>query len=228
MITWGTPGSVPHIRAPDVSTVWTMLRVIGAGLPRTGTTTLKAALEILLGGTCYHMDEAVERPGDLERWYAVVGGDTSLLPAIVGDCVAAVDWPTAGYWPELAELHPDALILLSVRDDARAWWASMDVTVMGAFRRVSDRVGDEFFAMLHGLWGRTLGEATDDAETAMALYDAYVDRVRATVPADRLLEWNPKDGWAPLCDALGTAVPDGPLPRLNTREDWARRYPEDF
>jgi len=203
-----------------------MLRVIGAGLPRTGTTTVKAALETLLGGTCYHMDEAVVRPGDLDRWYRVVDGETSLLPSILGDCAAAVDWPASAYWPELAELYPDALVLLSVRDDAAAWWSSMDVTVMGAFRRVSDRVGDDFFAMLHGLWRRSLGELSDDAETAMALYDRYLDRVRATVPKDRLLEWNPKDGWAPICEALGVPVPDEPVPHLNTRADWARRYPD--
>ncbi|GIG68441.1 sulfotransferase family protein [Phytomonospora endophytica] len=199
-----------------------MIRVIGAGLPRTGTTTLKAALGSLLGGRCHHMTEVFEHPESMAGWQAALDGDTGRLPELLTGYVAAVDWPSSAFWPELAELHPEAPILLSLRDDGPTWWGSMDATVIEyAHRRRAG--GDEFLAMAMSLWGKVFGETLDDDPVrGAAAYDEYVAHVRATAPKERLVEWNAKDGWEPLCSALGVAVPDEPLPHLNPREDWVK------
>ncbi|MEV0643837.1 sulfotransferase family protein [Phytomonospora sp. NPDC050363] len=206
-----------------------MLRVIGAGLPRTGTTTLRAALGTLLGGRCYHMTEVFDRREDIPEWQAVVDGDIARLPSILGDFTAAVDWPSAGFWPELADLYPDALILLSVRDSGAAWWSSMDATIMGQAYRLPEVefAGDGFLPMVKGVWRRVFGELFDDPASGAEAYERYVAQVRATAPKARLLEWNAKQGWGPLCEALGVAVPDEPFPHLNTREEWSRPAEEN-
>ncbi|GLZ78857.1 sulfotransferase family protein [Actinorhabdospora filicis] len=204
-----------------------MLRVIGAGLPRTGTSTLKAALPMLVGGSCYHMTEVFEHPDHLEGWKAVTEGDTDRLDGLLDGYTSAVDWPASAYWPQLAEANPEALIVLSVRDDGPTWWGSMDATVMAqAYRRRPDFAPPEFFAMAQGLWRHVFGELFDDPAAGVKAYDAYLQHVRDTAPAGRLLEWNAKQGWGPLCEALGVPVPEEPLPHLNTREEWARRLAE--
>jgi len=199
-----------------------MIRVIGAGLPRTGTTTLKTALTALLGGRCYHMWEVFEHPEDIGTWLAALDGDIGGIPEVLGDCVAAVDWPAAAFWPQLAELYPEAPIVLSLRDDGPTWWGSMDATIIEYAHRRNTGT-EEFRALAMGLWGRVFGETFDDDPVrGAAAYDEYVADVRATAPKGRLIEWNAKDGWEPLCAALGVAVPDEPMPHLNPREEWAR------
>lgn len=205
--------------------MWTMIRVIGAGLPRTGTTTLKAALGSLLGGRCYHMSEVFEHPEDVAGWRAALDGDTGRLPELLDDCVAAVDWPASAFWPELAALYPEAPIVLSLRDDGPTWWGSMDATIMeyGHRRRLGS---PEFLDMAFGLWRKVFGELFDDPIRGAAAYDDHVAHVRATAPKERLVEWNAKDGWGPLCEALGVPVPKEPIPHLNPREEWAEMDPQ--
>lgn len=207
--------------------MWTMLRVIGAGLPRTGTSTLKAALPMLVGGSCYHMSEVFEHPDHIGEWKAVTEGETDRLGKILEGYTSAVDWPASAYWPQLAEANPDALILLSVRDDGPTWWSSMDATVMAqAYRREPTPEFQPFFDMARGVWGHVFGELFDDPAVGVKTYDDYVQHVRDTAPKDRLLEWNAKQGWGPLCEALGVPVPEEPLPHLNSREEWAQRIAE--
>jgi hypothetical protein len=108
------------------------LRVVGAGLGRTGTNSLKVALEELLGGPCYHMFELARRDRDTRRWRAAVRGEAVDWNALLGGYVATVDWPACAFWSELWQANPEAIVLLSTRDSAQTWWESMERTIVPA------------------------------------------------------------------------------------------------
>jgi hypothetical protein len=194
--------------------------VVGAGLGRTGTVSLKLALERLLGAPCYHMTEVFGHLDHVPSWHSAVRGEPVDWEALLGGYRAAVDWPAAAFWRELLEAHPGAIVLLSVRDDPETWWRSADRTVFAAMRRPPPPELEAWFAMVSDLWRTRMGEGWDDPEVAMDAYQRHNDEVRETVPADRLVEWRPGDGWEPLCTALGVAVPDEPFPHENTTADF--------
>src|SRR5438309_5184239 len=106
------------------------LRVVGAGLGRTGTNSLKVALEELLGGPCYHMYEAAKRDADTPVWTSAVRGEAIDWEGLLSGYVASVDWPACAFWRELREANPDALVLLSTRDSSEEWWRSMAETII--------------------------------------------------------------------------------------------------
>jgi hypothetical protein len=192
------------------------LRVIGAGLGRTGTTSLKLALEELLGGPCYHMYEVRERPDDPDVWGDAYEGRLPDWDAFFGDYRAAVDWPAAPFWASLADVFADAPIVLSVRDPD-AWWKSASSTIFPAVETyfAPDAPDDGWTRMGRGMMTSFTPEWRDES-AAKAAFLAYNDHVRATAPAGRLIEWHANDGWDPICAALGLAVPDHPFPHVNT------------
>jgi hypothetical protein len=196
------------------------LRVVGAGLPRTATSSLNRALEQLLGGRCYHMHEVFEHPEDVPVWRAAIRGDEPDWRSFPPDCVAAVDWPASAFWRELADANPGAVIVLSTRASPREWWESVDETILDVARKDSLPEYGDWLTMFHELLARELGDGWDDAETAQAFYERHNAEVRRTAPAQRLVEWSPADGWEPQCLALDVAVPEEPFPHLNTRADW--------
>ena len=200
-----------------------MLRVIGAGLPRTATTTLKAALTRLTGEPTYHMTEVFRRPEHVQVWQGALDGEPTDWHALLDGYAAAVDWPASAFWPELADAFPDAPVLLSTRTDGATWWRSADATIMDSLRDPAVAVSAEWRAMAVGLWRRTLLPGWDDPQANAEAYDAWVASVRGRVPADRLVDWTPADGWEPLCAALGAPVPDDPLPHLNSTADFHGR-----
>jgi hypothetical protein len=136
---------------------------------------------------------------------------------------AAVDWPAAAFWPELAEAFPDALVLLSVRDPA-SWWRSASETIFSF--NDAEVAGSEHFEMVRALLRTRFTEAVHDREQAIAAFERHNARVRATVPPDQLLEWSSEDGWEPLCAALGMAVPAEPFPHVNTTAEFQARVHE--
>jgi sulfotransferase family protein len=195
------------------------LRVIGAGLGRTGTLSLKQALERLLGGPCYHMVEVFERPADFAVWTAAARGEPVDWRALFAGFAAVVDWPAASFWPELAAAFPDALILLSTRP-AGAWWKSASDTIFASLGRAE---GSPLRAMIEAIFARRFTLALDDRDAAIAAYERHNAAVRAGAPAARLVAWTPADGWGPLCAALGVPVPDAPFPHANTTADFHAR-----
>ncbi len=203
------------------------LRVVGAGLPRTGTKSLKEGLERILGGRCYHMVEVFEHVEHVPLWREALRGRPPDWNEFLADYVAAVDWPASAFWRELAEANPDALIVLSVRDDPESWWRSADRTIFTITRRDEYPEHEEWLAMAHELLVSRIGRSWDDQATAMAAYERHNAEVRATAPRGRLLEWNAREGWAPLCDALGLPAPAEPFPRINTTEEWAARRAQE-
>lgn len=198
-----------------------MLRVVGAGLPRTGTKSLKTALEVVLGGTCYHMTELFNRhPEDLPTWQAAIRGEDVDWRAFPAGFVAAVDWPASAFWRELADAHPGAVILLSTRESAAQWWESCDATVFPVLRKTEYPEYEEWLAMAHGLLRREIGDGWNERAAEEAFYERHNAAVRREAPPERLLEWRAGDGWEPLCAALGVPVPDEPFPHTNARAEW--------
>jgi hypothetical protein len=198
------------------------LRVVGAGLPRTGTSSLKQALEELLSGPCLHMTTIPGHPFDLGAgWNRALAGDAPDWAQLLAGYVAAVDWPASLFWRELSIVYPDALVLLSVRDTAEAWWQSADATILPVARMAlaadwSD--GRDLVTLLERFTGT---ERWDDPATLMAAYERHNATVRATIPPHRLLEWHAAEGWLPICQALGMPVPDQSFPWKNRRSDWS-------
>jgi hypothetical protein len=199
-----------------------MLRIIGAGLPRTATNTLRTVLPALTGGPCYHMVDVNEHPEHLPIWLAALNGDPPDWREFFADYTAAVDWPPSAFWPDLAAAFPDALIVLSTRADGETWWRSVDATIMGGLRD-DPEFPDDMRRLDAGLWHRTLGPSWDDPAENAASYQRWVDDVRRTAPPARLLEWRAEQGWEPLCAALDVPVPDLPFPTTNSSAAWAER-----
>jgi hypothetical protein len=195
------------------------LHVVGAGLGRTGTNSLKVALERLLGTPCYHMIEVFTHPEHIPVWHAAARGQIPDWHALFAGFGAAVDWPAAAFWPELSAAFPDALVLLSVREP-QSWWQSASETI---FPTIREQTGTEWLAMIDDLFAARFTKAIDDRAAAIATFERHNARVRATVPAHRLVEWRAADGWEPLCTALGMPVPNEPFPHTNTRADWQAR-----
>lgn len=195
------------------------LRVIGAGVGRTGTTSLQAALEQLLGGRCYHMHEVFPRPDDIPVWQAAAEGRMPDWRRFLDEFSAAVDWPASAFWPELAAAFPDALVLLSTRD-ADGWWQSATNTIFPATLKADEGPWRD---MVWAMFRHRFTDDITDRDAAIAAFHAHNAAVRAQVPAARLLEWQPGDGWEPLCAALDLPVPDEPFPHANTTEDFRQR-----
>jgi hypothetical protein len=198
------------------------LKVVGAGLGRTGTHTLKVVLERLLGGPCHHMVELFEHPELVPLWAAAAAGaPLEEWGSVLDGYVAMVDWPGAAFYKVLADANPDALVLLSVRKDADEWYRSASSTIFPAMAGVPD--GDPWGDMVKRLVRAHMGDDWTDADAMKAAYDRHIAEVRAAIPSERLLEWRATDGWAPLCDALGVPVPDEPFPVTNTTEEFNSR-----
>lgn len=199
----------------------TRLRVIGAGFGRTGTHSLKLALERLLDAPCYHMVELLgRRERDVPMWLEAARTGR-VDPQLLAGYAATVDFPSCFFWRELAMEHPDAVIVLSVRDDAEQWWRSASTTVFdGLSKGLPGPLVAELWSVLSA---RSFTADYLDRESAIAAYERHNADVRAAAPADRLVEWRPADGWPPLCAALDLPVPDEPFPVTNTTEEFLAR-----
>jgi len=196
------------------------LRVVGAGLGRTGTLSLKLALEKLLGGPCYHMAEMLGHPEHVPLWRAAARGELVDWEALFAGYRAGVDWPQGSFWEEIAEAFPDAIILLSLRD-ADSWWRSASETIFKI--SAAKTLAPEWYAMVEEIFTHRFVWPPDDEAAAKAAFERYNADVLARAPKDRLLVWRASDGWGPLCERLGVPVPGEPFPRVNTREEFIGR-----
>lgn len=194
------------------------IQVVGAGLYRTGTKSLKAALERLLGDPSYHMAEIFVHPEHIPTWHEAALGRMPDWAAFLRGYSATLDAPAAFFWPELSAAFPEALVLLSVRSP-ESWWESASQTVL----KTAGLVSPEWDAMNDAISASRFSGSTSTREAAIRGFNHHNDRVRSEVPPGRLLEWTAGDGWEPICAALGLPVPDEPFPHTNTREEWAAR-----
>lgn len=201
------------------------LQVIGAGFGRTGTTSLKAALEQLGFSKCHHMDEVMTSRAQTHYWLALAerGVDSAGIgwDEIFEGFLASCDWPSSTYWEELHHHYPEAKIILTVRDEQH-WYDSCLGTIYAASFLVPtwitrmipplDRMGRMVIA---SVWDGVFHGRFKDREYAIETYRAHVAYVKATAPPDKLLVFEAKQGWEPLCQFLGVPVPEGGYPHLN-------------
>jgi hypothetical protein len=212
------------------------MKLIGAGLPRTGTLSQKVALEMLGLQPCYHMVNVLADLDKVQQWRRALEGDGQ-WDEIFEDSQATVDWPGSYHYAELAERYPDAKVLLSVRD-ADAWERSMRETIWGMFWgdilicdlsnarvRVDEQWG-AFVELMQDMWkrGGLIDNAADTTSESMrTAMERYNQEVQDTIPSDRLLVWSVSDGWEPLCEFLDRPVPDTPFPHLNDSKVYIDR-----
>jgi hypothetical protein len=167
------------------------------------------------------MHEVFQRGQDHVRlWRQAIDGGFSSWDAIYSGYVATVDWPGAAFWQELSQAYPDALVLLSVRSSADAWFASLAPTVGELMARPPAARTREWHAMATELLRTRFTSIPFDRQAAIAAYERHNAEVRAAIPADRLVEWQPGDGWGPLCERLGVPQPDEPFPHVNMGDDF--------
>jgi sulfotransferase family protein len=197
------------------------LRVVGAGIGRTGTHSLKLALERLLGAPCYHMLEVLSHWDYARYWRDAIDGKPMDWDAVMHGYAAAVDWPAAAFWRELADAYPGAIVLLSTRSSAEAWWKSASETIFDINRQLpADPALADFVAFPRALLTTKFTPNWTDEREAKRAYERHNATVRESVASDRLVDWQPGDGWGPICSALDLPIPDEPFPHMNTTNDF--------
>ena len=185
------------------------LRVIGAGFGRTGTESMKRALEMIGFGPCYHMSEVAPHPERIALWRRAASGAAIDWDETFSGFAATVDWPAAYFWRELADHYPDAKILLTARDP-ESWFASMEKTIFSLISKGNEPDSFGEVAIARGTFGGHF-----DKDHAIAVFTKHIVDVQAAFPPKRLLTFNVGDGWEPLCRFLGQPVPDQPFPHTN-------------
>lgn len=214
------------------------MKVIGAGFGRTGTMSLKVALETLGLGPCYHMTEVFAHPEHAGFWISAWRREPADWDGILGGYEAAVDWPACTFYEELMERNPDAKVILSVRDPQR-WYESVRNTIYELSvvipRHPIYRIGYKLvsFFVFRGpgiadlageiIWRGTFDGRFEDKSYAIGVFERHSAEVQQRVLEDRLLVYDIKAGWEPLCEFLGVEVPDEPFPRTNDSAEMRRR-----
>lgn len=194
------------------------LKVIGTGFGRTGTDSMREALNTLGFGPCHHMREVIENEAQKSLWRAFVAGASIPWSELFAGYASCVDWPSAHYWRELIDVYPKAKVVLTYRSP-ESWWQSFSRTILVNLSR-----SDEPTSLGRALiCDRVFRGHPDDRELAMRSYRANVEAVKATVPKERLLVHQLGDGWEPLCRHLGVPVPADPYPMRNTTNEFQHR-----
>jgi len=195
------------------------LQVVGAGFGRTGTLSLKNALEKLGFGACYHMMEVFPRPEHVAMWHRLAFGHPMDWDEIFRGFRATVDWPAARWWREIAAQYPDAKVLLSVRDP-EDWYRSMSDTIYQPMKLPVPDGAPEIVRLQSemirkAVLAETFDNRFDDKALAIQVFKRHNQEVRDSIDSARLLEFDVREGWAPLCRFLEVPIPDEPFPRLN-------------
>lgn len=205
------------------------LKVIGAGFGRTGTMSLKLALEALGFGPCHHMREVIDHPEQIPFWRRAAAGEPVDWEEVYKGYAATVDWPGAYFWRALADRYPQAKVILTHRPDAD-WLASVHATIWpvmsGRHELPQGDFRDAMALSVKVVNELTFDEAFDDEAHALHVYHDHIARVRETIAPARLLFFDVAEGWAPLCGFLGVAAPDEPFPRANSRDEFLARMTE--
>jgi Sulfotransferase domain len=212
------------------------LTVIGAGLPRTGTLTQKLALEELGVGPCYHWVNVIADLDQVELWNQALDGEGQWEEIFDGHHSSA-DWPGGYFYRELMDFYPDAKVLLSVREPESwersfrdtIWTMSHGKTLMPLLAHARAEIDPRwrrYMALVDRMfWGPqgTFADGHDEPGQLIEQMHRHNEQVKSVVPAERLLVWQPSDGWGPLCEFLEVDVPDGPLPHANDRDTFLER-----
>lgn len=203
------------------------LKVIGSGFGRTGTMTMKEALGVLGLGPCHHMIEVMENPKQLPHWKAIAAGEQVDWADVFEGYTSQVDWPGAHVWHETSIAFPDAKVIHTERPEDD-WWNSFNGTIGKFFAVYTDlelppHITDIFDTMKSWLIDGTFSDFTD-RDTAITAYRLNNQKVRDTIPADRLLVLNVAEGWAPLCRFLELPVPVTAFPHRHPKKEFWEHF----
>ena len=208
------------------------LKVIGAGFGRTGTTSIKAALEQLGFTQCYHMQEVIKHPAHVQRWIDVMDGKPVDWDALFAGYQATVDWPACNFYEQLMAHYPNAKVLLTVRDPDK-WYDSCLNTIYAMYHKPVMRFVRRLFPLMQRfmamndrlIWQGDFQGRFADRSYAIKVFNAHNAAIKAAVPAERLLVYDVKEGWEPLCRFLNVPVPQGvPFPHLNDSGVFQRMF----
>lgn len=204
-----------------------MVKVIGAGMGRTSTMSLKTALEALGFAPCHHMMEMPKVPHTADGWRRAALGQSVDFAALLDGYEASCDWPSAAFWQPLSKCFPDAKVILTERP-AEQWWASINKTIFVSLTSPREQVAEERRKQRdmaeEVVLRHTFGGNVTDKEHVLSVYRAHNAAVKATVPPERLLVFDGADGWEPLCNFLGVPVPDEPYPNTNSTAEFQARF----
>ncbi|MBL4623269.1 MAG: hypothetical protein JKY89_12815 [Immundisolibacteraceae bacterium] len=199
------------------------LDIIGAGFGRTGTTSLKLALNELGLGPCYHMHDVFTNEGHAQLWRDAQTSGNADWDSLLAGQRAAVDWPPSFFWRQLVAAYPDAKVILTVRDP-EIWYQSISTTIFPAQKRALPPQDAPVYPQMvmprEVIRYGTFDDRTDDKDYVIGVYQQHIADVQAGVPADKLLTYDLAEGWQHLCEFLEVPVPATPFPKLNTKKDF--------
>jgi hypothetical protein len=201
------------------------LEIVGSGFGRTGTNSLKLALEQLGFAPCHHMFEVRDNPRQLPFWQRAAAGEKLDWNEVFAEYRACVDWPAAHFWREIHAAFPTAKVLHSHRDE-NDWFNSVHETIYPAMLEWETAEGtrrDRLVMANELIVNQAFDGRLSDKEHAISVYRAHEKDVRRTVPAEQLLVFDVRQGWAPLCEFLEVAAPDVPFPRTNSTAEFHQR-----
>ncbi len=201
------------------------LKVIGAGFGRTGTLSLKLALEKLGFDKCYHMMEVNNHQDHHQLWAKAHRGEAVDWDALFGGYQASVDWPACNLWREQAVHFPDAKIILTLRNP-ESWYTSIMNTIYPSSIALCEMDDPKMRATgkwsIEIIWDRLFQSRMDDKAHVMEVFNRHNQTVMDEVPAERLLVYEAGQGWEPLCQFLGIAPPEEDYPRVNTTDQFQK------
>ncbi len=209
------------------------LDLIGAGFGRTGTLSLKLALDQIGVGPCYHMTELMGKPATESHtaiWQSAANGEDVDWDALFADYPATVDWPAAHFWRPLHARYPGARVLLSKRDGDR-WYDSVMKTIWPSSKDLRDSESPGFRAfgeMVHAIiWEGTFDGRIEDRAYAISVFEKHNAEVEASIAKEQLLIYEPGEGWDRLCAFLDVPVPETDFPHANSSEDFGKTLDEN-
>ena len=207
------------------------MKVFGAGFGRTGTMSLKFALEKLGIGPCYHMREVVSRPSHIKLWYDIsCGEEYPNWNRLFSGFNSAVDFPVCLFYKQLINKFPDAKFILTLRD-FDTWYISTANTIY----KVPSILPDWFKGLVYPIrifiamqvnliWVGLFKNNFSDRESTKLIYYEHIESVKKIIPTDKLLIYNVKEGWGPLCEFLDVEVPGIPFPKVNDTAEMLRKF----
>jgi hypothetical protein len=206
------------------------MQVFGAGFGRTGTMSLKIALEKLGMGPCYHMREVVSRPSHIKLWYDISRGEHPNWNRLFSGFNSAVDFPVSLFYKQLINQFPDAKFILTLREFDK-WYISTVNTIYKVpnilpdwFKMVVYPIRMFIAMQVNLIWVDLFKNKFSDRESAKLVYYEHIRSVKKTIPADKLLIYHVKEGWGPLCEFLNVDVPEIPFPKVNDTAEMLRNF----
>jgi sulfotransferase family protein len=203
------------------------IKVIGAGFGRTGTLSLKHGLEMLGFDKCYHMMEVHLNPTHAQIWKDLADGIEPDWHQLFEGYQASVDWPSCNFWRQQMVAFPEAKVILTRRDPEK-WYTSIMNTIWPSSK--ASAASEDPAAKLRSsmvfsvIWDGIFAGRMDDKDFVISQFEKHNQQVIGEVPAEKLLVYEPGDGWEPLCEFLQVPVPEAEYPRVNSTEDFRAQW----